>query len=319
MTISSFQEPLPGPAWARHCLQHLPRYRGWYQRHRQHVPDRATCESGLKGHMPELWPIYQQLLGLSGGGDLEARFLCLFNPPAYLAGCSQAAHTWESPALIRNYDYSPKLFEGVLAHTHWRRPVIAMLDCLWGALDGINDAGLAVSLAFGGGKTLGRGFGIPLILRYILETRDTTAEAIEVLHRIPSHMAYNVTLIDRSGQAATVFLHPRAAPQMSATALATNHQQRVEWESYARLTATRERALYLSKRLADPLENLKSMTRHFLEPPLYRRGFDSGFGTLYTAVYRPQSREAHYLWPQLSLKQSFAHFRQGSFSVGLDN
>ena len=43
-----------------------------------------------------------------------------------------------------------------------------MSDCLWGLLDGINDAGLAVSLAFGGRATR-EGFGIPLVVRYLLE------------------------------------------------------------------------------------------------------------------------------------------------------
>ena len=51
-----------------------------------------------------------------GGGDLEARFLSLWCPPAHIAGCSQMV--WlnpagkEGPALLRNYDYSPALLEG---------------------------------------------------------------------------------------------------------------------------------------------------------------------------------------------------------------
>ena len=34
-----------------------------------------------------------------------------------------------------------------------------MLDCLWGLLDGVNDAGLALSLTFGGRPQVGAGFG----------------------------------------------------------------------------------------------------------------------------------------------------------------
>ena len=75
-------------------------------------------------------------------------------------------------------------------------PVLAMSDCGWGAIDGINAAGLSVSLAFGGRTAVGEGFGIPLVLRYSLQTCETTAEAGAVLTRVPSHMSYNVTVLD---------------------------------------------------------------------------------------------------------------------------
>ena len=60
-----------------------------------------------------------------------------------------------------------------------------MSDCLWGLLDGMNDAGLAVSLTFGGRRVLGDGFGIPIVVRYLLETCDDVAEAREALARLP--------------------------------------------------------------------------------------------------------------------------------------
>ena len=74
-----------------------------------------------------------------------------------------------SPVLIRNYDYSPKLLEGTWFASRLNgKRVLGVVDCLWGVLDGINDEGLAVSLSFGGRTTSGKGFGIPLVLRYIL-------------------------------------------------------------------------------------------------------------------------------------------------------
>jgi predicted choloylglycine hydrolase len=42
--------------------------------------------------------------------------LTLYNPPAYLTGCSQAVHLAE-PALVRNYDYAPELLERVVLGT----------------------------------------------------------------------------------------------------------------------------------------------------------------------------------------------------------
>jgi hypothetical protein len=92
------------------------------------------------------------------------------NPPPFLTGCSQAAVLPGGPALIRNYDWDYRLFDAVVAKTAYTgRRVLGMLDCLWGLLDGANDSGLAVSLTFGGRPQVGEGFGIPLVIRYVLE------------------------------------------------------------------------------------------------------------------------------------------------------
>jgi hypothetical protein len=55
----------------------------------------------------------------------------------------------------------------------------------------------------------------------------------------------------------------------------------------------------------------------FLEPPLYATAFARGFGTLYTAVYRPGSRSVSYRWPGESWQQSLASFTPGTRSVRL--
>ena len=85
---------------------------------------------------------------------------------------------------------------------------MGMSDCLIGLLDGINESGLAVSLAFGGNRTVGDGFGVPIILRYVLQTCRTAEQAARVLARVPTHMAYNVTVLDRSQIRFTVRLAP---------------------------------------------------------------------------------------------------------------
>ncbi len=66
---------------------------------------------------------------------------------------------------MRNYDYSPAAFDRVILHTNWQgRRVLGTSDGLWGLVDGMNDAGLAISLTFGGRQIVGDGFGLPLIL-----------------------------------------------------------------------------------------------------------------------------------------------------------
>ena len=87
--------------------------------------------------------------------------------------------------LVQNYDYYPGHCEGVILFSEWHgAKVIAQSDTLWGVLDGINEHGLAVSLAFGGRRVVGDGFGIRLVLRYVLEFRGTSNEAFMALSRI---------------------------------------------------------------------------------------------------------------------------------------
>jgi len=130
--------------------------------------------------MPEFVASWERLVELAGGDDLAARCLSLWCPPAFITGCSQAAWTREGsdPVLVRNYDYPASRLEGIVYLTAWGgRRVIGMSDCLWGLLDGMNEEGLTISLAFGGRPVVGDGFGIPLVMRYVLQTCSTVDEA----------------------------------------------------------------------------------------------------------------------------------------------
>ncbi|HLN65799.1 MAG TPA: hypothetical protein VK280_00805 [Streptosporangiaceae bacterium] len=83
--------------------------------------------------MPELVPAWKRLAGLLAGDPEAAAALALWNPPPFLTGCSQAAVLAGGPALIRNYGWDYRLFDGVVARTAYTgRRVLGMLDCLWG-------------------------------------------------------------------------------------------------------------------------------------------------------------------------------------------
>ena len=164
--------------------------------------------------------------------------LSLYDPPPLLAGCSQAVI---DGALVRNYDYHPDRIEGDVFASAITRPVLGMSDCLWGLLDGVNDAGLAVALAFGGRNARGDGFGITLVVRYLLETCETVEQAVATLARLPVHAPYNLTLADAQGDAATVFVGPDRAARVVQPPVATNHQEHVDWPEHAAATRSVER------------------------------------------------------------------------------
>jgi predicted choloylglycine hydrolase len=317
MKFEAIAEDVPGSKWGALFKRLWPSYEQWFlQAGERSRPYYLTCVRALREHMPELLPTYEKLVDLAGGDDLAARFLSSYCPPPYLTSCSQAVWSGSSPLLVRNYDYSPLLFEGVTLKTAWNgRQVIAMSDCLWGVLDGFNDHGLAVSLSFGGRPDVGQGFGVPLLLRYILEFCSTTQQAVEVLKRVPVHMTYNVTVLDRTGDFQTAYLAPDRSTIVLPVAVTTNHQQRVEWEEHARSTATVERQRFLEDRLQNNATGSEEFVQAFLEPPVYSLAYERGSGTLYTAVYSPAVQRVDYLWPDCRWRQSFTKFEEGSRTI----
>ena len=316
-TFHAVEESLPGAQWQALQQRLWPQYKTWFLAEGDAVrPSYLECRRALKRYMPELMPTYERLCDLAGGGDTISRFLSLYCPPPYLSGCTQAVWTGDQPVLVRNYDYSAQRLEGVLLKTCWNgRDVIAMSDALWGALDGINQSGLAVSLAFGGRLESGEGFGIPLILRYILEFCETSEQAIDVLQRVPSHMSYNVTLVDPTQRFATVYVAPDRLPVVRQVPVATNHQKKVEWARHAWATATLERESAVQSILADTEETVDGLIGGFLQPPIFNSAYRRGFGTLYTAVYWPVSRQASYLWPAHRWDVDMHHFNAGTYHI----
>ena len=55
----------------------------------------------------------------------------------------------------------------------------------------------------------------------------------------------------------------------------------------------------------------------FLEPPLRSTAYGAGFGTLYTAAYRPLTGTVEYRWPEVRWRQSFDAFEPGARTVRL--
>ena len=317
----ALSEDLPGPKWARQFAEYWPSYARWWAREGYSGrPTYHESRKALRQHMPEILPLYEELCECAGGGDSAARFLSFYCPPRYLAGCSQAIWPGDEPLIVRNYDYDKEAFDAIVLKTRWLgRGVIGMSDGLFGLVDGMNDAGLAASLTFGGRREVGEGFGVPLILRYILQTCTTAQEAGEVLKRVPSHMSYNVTVLDADRQFLTAYLSPDRPTLLTHAAVATNHQERVEWSSHARFTATVERERYLLQRLTLHPETQERFVGAFLKPPLYSTAFSSGFGTLYTAAYRPRAHSLDIHWPDGTWHKSFATFPEDAMRVVFPN
>ena len=307
VTVFGINEPTPGPRWQALFDATWPAYRAWYLGQGDAArPDLDTATAMLARYMPELLPTYDRLVGLTGGDETAARMLTLWNAPAFLPACSQAVVTAPTPALCRNYDYSPDLWERTIYTSAFTgRRVIGTGDCLWGLLDGMNDAGLAVSLTFGGRPGSGAGFAIPLVVRYLLEVARNVREARKLLQGLPIAMSYNLTMVDAGGRTGTAFVAPGEAVEFTDAPVATNHRGLVpEYPARANALRSVQRLDRLTRLVAaQPFPD--ALAGEFLAPPLYNRDYSGAFGTLYTVQYRPIEQLAEYRWPSLTWRRGF--------------
>jgi len=318
LTFSSISESIADIKWQKLFNERWPAYKAWLKSSGFH-PDLNKALGELRTYMPEMLDTHEHLCHLVAADEVAACFLTGFQPPAYYSACSQAVSTKGTVQLVRNYDYHPDRFEGVLLKTAWHgKKVIANSDCLVGILDGMNEDGLALSLTFGGRDIVGYGFGVTYILRYILEFCSSVDEALDVLVRVPSHMSYNITATDQSGSAKTIQIAPDRTAIISNDAFATNHQGPVEWAENAGFNKTTERAIFLEKILAKGV-NGANLINSFLKPPLHNSTVSEGLGTLYTAVYRPTEGVVRLHWPNNSMFQSFDDFKEEIKVIKFEN
>ena len=191
---------------------------------------------------------------------------------------------------------------------------------------------MSISLTFGGRKVVGDGFGIPIILRYVLQTCETVKQAIKQLKRLSSHMSYNITVLDKSGDYATVLVAPDREAIVTKDRVATNHQQNIEWQEQATFSKTLERKEYLENLISEPSSVIpaqagiqkniagndeKSIIDSFHQPPLYSTNYQQSFGTVYTAIYKPKSSSMTYHWPKQQWQHSFKKFNEGQITIQL--
>jgi len=288
--------------WAAHTHALWPAADKWLTEESK-TPEGAARARGLfEAHMPELVPVLD-LLAAQLDRPRGETFLTLAGIRPFYAGCSQIG---VGGTLLRNYDFDPADCEGTIVSSYFLRPVIGMQDAGWGLLDGMNDAGLAVSLTFGGRFVHGPGFAILIVLRYLLETCETVDEAVDKLRTVPVGIPQNVTLVD-ADRATTVYVGPDIPLTEAPYACATNHQHLPVLDEQEQQSRTQERLATV--RAAGP--DLAAL----LKPPLYNSVYDTGLGTVYTAHYRPTEGQVTYHWPTESWEQSFADFAPGTRTV----
>ena len=297
--------PLVTPGLAASFASAWPSYRAWFLAEGADArPSCAESRAALAWHLPELLPTYDALVAAVGAGDLEARFLSHWCPPPVATACSLATWTRDAHLLVRTYDYPPLLCDTTVLASSWTGTrVLAMSDCLWGAVDGVNAHGLAVAIAFGGRAVVGAGFGIGLVVRYLLEVARDVGAAVEILRRVPVSMSYNVALTDRWGRAAIVEVAPDLPAVVTGRCIAANRQSHgtgpavTEWPAHALLSGTVEREVALEAAMSDPAATAYDLVCAFLRAPVQRDPELTTWGTVWTSVYDCDAGTLDLVWP----------------------
>jgi predicted choloylglycine hydrolase len=309
------REDVPGRDWLARFVAGRAEAEAWYLKGRASARAAADCAAQIRRHMPELLGLYQDACDMVGEDVLAPQIISQYRPPPVLHGCTQVV--WlgaDGPALLRNYDFPLQVVSNDIQSTHWLgREVISKGQRPWGGcLDGINTDGLVASVTFGGGSTQGEGFAIILIARYVLETCRRVSEAVDALCRIPVALSQNVTVLDKTGAYATVYLNPDRPPSVSHALVCANHQEPVDF--FAPST-TMSRSIERQNAALRALErsdvSLAHLQETFLTPPLYSR--DAQSPTVYSAVYRPAALSVDYLWPGHVMTQRIGSFKAGEY------
>lgn len=290
--------------WAAHVRSAMAKPEDWLTEEGRTPEGAAQARQLFETHMPELLPVLDRLADQLESPQAKT-LLTMATVRPFFSGCTQIGH---EGTLLRNYDFAPEHCEGTIISSRFLRPVVGMQEAGWGLLDGMNDAGLAVSLTFGGRFVHGPGFAMPLVLRYVLETCRTVDEAVCGLRTLPVAIPQNVTLVDPD-RSVTVHVGPDIPMTEAPDSCAANHQHLPVPDEQERTTRTQARLAAVRAAGID--------VPAMLRPPLYQRAYDHWLGTVYTAHYRPAEGCVTYHWPGEHWEHTIAGFTPGTRTVAL--
>lgn len=194
---------------------------------------------------------------------------------------------------MRNYDFSPTLYDARLVFTHPAEGYasVGFSQQIIGRLDGMNEKGLVIGLHFINRMHSQEGFIATTIVRMILDQCASTKEAVELITKVPHGFCYNYSITDVSGNSAIV----EASPQQQIIKythplICTNHFEAEELKQKNRveIQGSIQRKQYLQALLKEKLGPLSAF-HHFNseKSPLFFDDYKNYFGTLHTVLYSP--------------------------------
>ena len=197
-----------------------------------------TEERAFRTYAPALW---EEIGGIAEGLGIamERAVTCFGNGGLRMptGGCSAVM---SGGVYGRNYDFRPRQYDArfTLVQVSGSYASIGGSHMLTGRLDGMNERGLSIGLHLIRAKPSAPGLLSVVLVRRVLDSCATTAEAVDLLRRLPHAMQYNYSLLDADGAAAVVEAAPGAvAVRLGDWLACTNHFQSAQLERLNRRPA----------------------------------------------------------------------------------
>ncbi|HLR67189.1 MAG TPA: C45 family peptidase [Virgibacillus sp.] len=242
-------------------------------------------------HAPHL---LDELKGIADSIDIPLSKAVLFSgygaPEIKGMGCSSIVN---SNILIRNYDFSPEVYDARLVFIQPDESYASVGHSLHvtGRTEGVNEKGLAIALHFVNSQDTQNGFTAAAVIRIILDTCKSTEEAIKMIKQLPHSWSYNFSIGDSNGNTVVVEQSPFNIKVRESKDIlyCTNHFQRDDMQTLNRdnLEGTQERLSYLNQSELENNNNLHDIFKLFRNEstPLYNDQYIEFFGTLHTFAY----------------------------------
>ena len=189
----AFAATLKGKAFLRRKNVRLP---WWF--------DIRIEERAFRTYAPDLW---EEIGGIAEGLNIPVeRAVAHFGNDGLRMPTGGCSAVMSGGVYGRNYDFWPRGYEARFALIQVRDSYasIGSSHQLTGRLDGMNEHGLSIGLHLVRARPRSPGLTSTLLIRRVLDSCATTAEAIAFLRQTPHAMSYNYSLLDAGGVAAVV-------------------------------------------------------------------------------------------------------------------
>jgi len=189
----AFAATLKGKAFLRRKTIRLP---WWF--------DIRIEERAFRTYAPDLW---EEIGGIAEGLNIPMeRAVAHFGNDGLRMPTGGCSAVMSGSVYGRNYDFWPRGYEArfALIQVPGCYASIGGTHQLTGRLDGMNEHGLSIGLHLVRARPRAPGLTSTLLIRRVLDSCATTAEAIAFLRRTPHAMSYNYSLLDADGVAAVV-------------------------------------------------------------------------------------------------------------------
>jgi len=163
-----------------------------------------TEERAFRMYAPSLW---EEIGGIAEGlGIPMERAVTYFGNGGMRMPTGGCSAVMSNGVYGRNYDFRVRQYDArfTLVQASGSYASIGGSHMLTGRLDGMNERGLSIGLHLIRAKPAAPGLLSIMLVRRVLDSCATTAEAIDLLRRLPHAMKYNYSLLDAGGTAAVV-------------------------------------------------------------------------------------------------------------------